>query len=137
MRRRKYGGVPETVIEEYLKEKIESIGGICIKGNAHNQRGMPDRVCILPNGVIVFVEVKRPGLKPRPNQRLMIKRFNKLGHTAVYVNTFRMIDTLIKWLQRIMIAHQVVSTEQVCNRMDCSDRVKESWKEYVTKYGGG
>ena len=135
-KRRKYGGISETPIEEYLKKKVESIGGICIKGNAHNQRGMPDRVCILPKGVIVFVEVKRPGLKPRLNQRLMIKRFNRLGHTAVYVNTFKMIDALVLWMQRGMNTNQVVRTEQVCNRMDCNTRVIESWKEYVTKHRG-
>jgi len=125
--------IPESKIENYLVKSIKNIGGECIKGNAHNSRGMPDRIAILPKGLVVFIEVKRPGLKPRPNQRIRIKRFNKMGHFAVYANTYGMIDGLIRWMQRQMSERQVVSTEQVCNNMECNERIATSWKDHVEK----
>jgi len=125
--------VPESKIETYLVKAVKDIGGECIKGNAHNSRGMPDRIAILPKGLVVFIEVKRPGLKPRPNQRVRIKRFRKMGHTAVYVNTYGMIDALIRWMQRQMADRRVVGTEQVCNRMTCNERITIPWKEHVEK----
>jgi Holliday junction resolvase-like predicted endonuclease len=125
--------VPESDIEKYLVKRVMDIGGECIKGNAHNSRGMTDRIAILPKGLVVFIEVKRPGLKPRPNQRVRINQFRKMGHVAVYVNTFKMIDALILWMQRHMSDRNVVGTDQVCNRVNCVERMAISWKEYVSK----
>lgn len=125
--------VTEADVESYLVDKIRSIGGMCIKGNPHNQRGMPDRICILPKGLIVFVELKRPGRKPRPNQRLLINRFRKLGQHAVWANSFGMVDKLINWCKRTMETTKVVGTEHVCTRPECEGRVKEPWVNYLQK----
>ncbi len=127
--------ITEDEVEDYLIKRVEDMGGVCIKGNPHNQRGMPDRICILPNGLLVFVELKRPGRKPRPNQRLMINRFRKLGHHAVWANSFGMVDKLIDWCRLTMATKKVVGAEHVCTRPDCDRRVKIPWINHIQKNG--
>lgn len=127
----KPGYIPESKIESYLVKEIKKIGGMCIKGNPHNQRGMPDRICILPNRLVVFVELKRPGLKPRPNQRLMIRRLKALDHHAVWANSYGMIDKLILWCRRQINTTQVVGTDYICTRPECKERVKKPWIEHL------
>lgn len=132
-RRRKYypKRISEDDVEEYLIKKVQEMGGDCIKGNPHNQRGMPDRICILPNGLLVFVELKRPGKKPRPNQRLMINRFRLLGHHAVWANSFGMVDKLIEWCRVQVATTKVVGADYICNRPECKRRVKKSWVNHL------
>jgi hypothetical protein len=50
----------EAVIEEYLRTKVEDLGGQAIKFLDPGQRGAPDRLIIIPNHPVVFVELKRP-----------------------------------------------------------------------------
>ena len=45
---------------------------------------MPDRMVLLPNGRICFVEVKAPGEKPRPLQLSRHRLLRRLGF-LVYV----------------------------------------------------
>lgn len=39
----------ESEVEAYLKKKVELAGGECIKFTSPGLRGVPDRICILPN----------------------------------------------------------------------------------------
>lgn len=89
--------ISEDDVEQYLVDEIQKLGGKCLKGNPHNQRGMPDRICILPTRITIYVECKRPGRKPRPNQKHTLQEFSRMGHHAVYVATFSMVDNLIAW----------------------------------------
>jgi len=122
--------ITEDMVENHLVDKVKAIGGMCIKGNPHNQRGMPDRICILPKGLVVFIEMKRPGRKPRPNQRLMINRMRALGQHAVWANSYGMVDKLIEWCLRTMATTKVVGTEHECTRPACDRRVKIPWTYY-------
>ena len=48
----------ESMIERKLTRKIEGIGGKFYKWVSPGNDGVPDRIAILPNGRIVFVELK-------------------------------------------------------------------------------
>lgn len=50
----------EIAIEEYLESSVAKLGGIALKFTVPGIRGYMDRLCILPGGIIFFVEVKRP-----------------------------------------------------------------------------
>lgn len=50
----------EKDIERRLVRKVESRGGMCLKWVCPGWSGVPDRVVLLPEGRIVFVELKRP-----------------------------------------------------------------------------
>ena len=60
----------EKEIEKKLTQMVKQAGGICPKLVSPGFDGMPDRMVLLPNGRIGFVEVKTPGEKPRPLQLL-------------------------------------------------------------------
>lgn len=62
------------------------------------RRGEPDRLSLLPGARAVFVELKRPGLKPEPEQERSLNRKRKLGFEAHYADTKDKVDALILYL---------------------------------------
>jgi len=107
--------IPESDIENYLVKKVRLAGGSAFKGNPFGQRGFMDRICMFNGGLVIFVEVKAPGRKPRPNQRLMIKKFKAMGFIAVWLDTFAKVDTLIDWAKDYQLTTK-------CIRADCPMR---------------
>ena len=73
----------EREVEKQLVDEVKKRGGLCEKW-VSGSVGWPDRIIILPDGKVGFIEVKRPGEKPRPLQVHRHKQLNKLG-MAVYV----------------------------------------------------
>lgn len=69
----------EKTIEQKLVRAVKNMGGICPKWVAPGFDGVPDRIVLLPDGKIGFVEVKAPGEKPRPLQRARIGMLQRLG----------------------------------------------------------
>lgn len=80
----KRSGISERVIEQKLVRAVKADGGICPKLVSPGMDGMPDRLVLLPDGIIGFVEVKAPGEKPRPLQVVRIRKLQELGF-KVYV----------------------------------------------------
>lgn len=50
----------EKDIEKKLVDLVRDRGGLCLKWVCPGWAGVPDRICLLPGGRIVFVELKRP-----------------------------------------------------------------------------
>lgn len=69
----------ESEIERYLKKKVEENGGKCWKWVSPGRIGVPDRIVIMPGGVIYFVELKAPGKKERESQVRVQQILRKLG----------------------------------------------------------
>ncbi len=59
----------ESAFERYLVSKVRSVGGRAFKWVCPGMTGTPDRICIFPGGKIIFVELKRPGLKDGRSER--------------------------------------------------------------------
>ena len=74
----------EKLIDKKLAERIKKLGGWSIKLVCTHVTGLPDRLCLLPEGVIFFAEIKTTGKKPRKIQTLIHNRIRKLGF-KVYV----------------------------------------------------
>lgn len=74
----------EKVIEQKLVQAVRKAGGICPKLVCPGFDGMPDRLVLLPGGLMAFVEVKAPGKKPRPLQLRRHDELRRLGF-PVYV----------------------------------------------------
>ena len=55
----------EKTLENRLRLAVERAGGLCLKWTSPGRRGVPDRMVLFPGGLIVFVELKRPGEKVR------------------------------------------------------------------------
>lgn len=68
----------ESAIQEKLIKKYEEEGYMVVKIILCNKNGFPD-LMLLKDGKASFVEVKRPGQKPRPLQEYRIKELEKYG----------------------------------------------------------
>ncbi|MDE1492784.1 VRR-NUC domain-containing protein [Xenorhabdus bovienii] len=78
--------IRESVIENHLVKEIKKAGGIAYKFVSPGRRSVPDRICILPGGRILFVECKAPGEKPRPDQIREHERLRALGCEVVVLD---------------------------------------------------
>ena len=74
----------EKDIEKKLSLMVKKAGGIAVKFVSPSFDGMPDRLVLLPQGKMGFVEVKAPGGKPRPLQTARHQLLRRLGF-KVYV----------------------------------------------------
>lgn len=87
----------EKEIESKLIQPIRDMGGQCWKFTSPGYTGVPDRIILLPGGVVRFVETKQPGKKERARQRLVHTLMRKLGF-IVYstVDTPEKVDAVIR-----------------------------------------
>ena len=69
----------EKVIEQRLVKAVKAMGGISPKFVSPGLSGMPDRIVLLPDGKVGFVEVKAPGKKPRALQVVRHEKLRALG----------------------------------------------------------
>ncbi len=90
----------EKEIEEQLVKAIKTHQGLCLKLNSISLTGLPDRLVLLPGGKCAFVEVKRPGEKPRPIQVKRIKQLRKLGFLCYVLDDLAQIVSIIEEVKR-------------------------------------
>jgi len=90
----------EKKIEEYLRQKIKKLGGIAYKFTSPAYRSVPDRLVVLPTGLIYFVEVKAPMGKLTAGQKRELTKLRNLGCDAVTVWNKKDVDNLIAKLYR-------------------------------------
>lgn len=74
----------ESLIEQHLVREVNRRDGLCLKFNSQSMTGIPDRIILMKNGTVGFVEVKQKGKKPRPLQELRMKQLRQLGF-KVYI----------------------------------------------------
>lgn len=75
----------EKDIEQKLVRIVKAADGLCLKWVSPGCAGVPDRICILPGGKIIFVELKRPkGGALSIRQKFFLRALSNLGcNTAV------------------------------------------------------
>ena len=74
----------ESSIERILARKVKKMGGMAVKFVSPGLDGVPDRIVLLPDRKIAFVELKAPGKKPRALQEKWKRQLESLGF-PVYV----------------------------------------------------
>ncbi len=74
----------EKTIEQKFRAAVKAAGGLAVKFTSPGFDGVPDRIALLPDGKMAFVEVKAPGKKPRPLQQARHRQLRQLGF-KVYV----------------------------------------------------
>ena len=77
----------EKLVERTLVKLVKEAGGMCIKLQADYQGGIPDRLCLSPDGRAAFVETKTTGEKPRPLQRYYHEKLRSLGFRVEVIDT--------------------------------------------------
>ena len=76
----------EKTIEAALVKRVKELGGMAEKFTS-GRRSVPDRIVTLPEGVIIFVELKAPGKHATPLQQLDHERRRVLGCDVRVINT--------------------------------------------------
>lgn len=88
----------ESIIEQRLKKEIEKIGGKALKFISPGVAGVPDRMVLMPGGVIIFVELKAPGKKLRAMQEYRSKELKQLGFRVECIDSIDKIKELVNVL---------------------------------------
>ena len=91
----------EKHIERHFIDALKSIGGKALKFVSPNYAGMPDRLVLMPNGRIFFVELKAPGKKPRKLQLVRHQMLRDFGFKVYVVDSIEKIGEVISEIQSI------------------------------------
>lgn len=87
----------EREVEGYLVRQVERLGGMCPKFDS--VRGWPDRIVLLPSGVLAWVETKRPvGGVLSPAQLVVHEQLRRVGQKVYVVWSQEEVDELLELL---------------------------------------
>lgn len=91
--------VREFEVERHLVRRVTDAGGRCEKFIPDVRAGMPDRIVLMPGGVLVWVELKKPkGGRLSSLQEYKHKVLRDLGQRVEVVWTKEEADRLIDQL---------------------------------------
>ena len=85
----------EKIIERKLVTVTKAKGGIAPKFVSPGYDGMPDRIILLPNGKMGFVELKAKGKKPRPLQEARHRLLRELGFKVYIIDNASDIENVL------------------------------------------
>ena len=89
----------EKQVERYLCRCVRRIGGRAYKWTSPGCCGVPDRLVFFPGGGIVPVELKAPGMKPRPLQLKRKRMLERLGFPVYVVDNIEQIGGILDEIQ--------------------------------------
>ena len=85
----------EKVTEPLLIKEVKALKGLCIKLVTLHFAGLPDRLVLLPGGIIFFVETKSQGDTPSAIQIYVHKKIRALGFKVYVADTAQKIKNVI------------------------------------------
>jgi len=85
----------ENELERILYKTVKAMGGIAPKFVSPGLDGMPDRIVLLSDGKIGFVEVKRYGKKPQPLQKSRHGLLRRLGFKVYLLDEAGQINEIL------------------------------------------
>lgn len=89
----------EYKIEAYLVKRVKELGGVAEKFVSPGKSGVPDRIVLLPGGLLLFVECKATGKKATPAQERDHDRRRSLGFKCFVVDSFEKIDDMLNHIE--------------------------------------
>ena len=91
----------EKQIESHLVKKVKEIGGVAYKFVSPANRGVADRVVCLPDGGVVFVELKTATGKLTPLQEQFAKQMSELKQNYIVLKSREEVDAFAKAVSRV------------------------------------
>ena len=85
----------ESSIEKALIKAVKLKGSIAFKFVSPGVTGVPDRLVLLPNGKIAFIELKAPGKVMRPLQIKRKRQLEALGFLVYCIDSTEMIGDVL------------------------------------------
>lgn len=90
---------PEHKIETYFKKIAKAAGALTFKFTSPSRTGVPDQI-LIHNGQVVFVELKAPGKKPRPQQQLIFDIMAAHGARPVVIDSYEKAGMLLSYISK-------------------------------------
>lgn len=98
----------ESDIEDYLCDRVKTLGGEVRKVRWIGRHGAPDRLVMLPaineqatpypefrHNRTVWIELKAPGEKPKPHQVREHERMRRMGQRVEVVDSYERVDEVL------------------------------------------
>lgn len=93
----------EKQLEQKLKKEVEKLGGLCLKLTTPGFTGIPDRLILLPGGVVGIVELKRPKKSKKSERQIFVMRqLMNLGMTSCFIYDDSSLWDFIELIERRM-----------------------------------
>lgn len=86
----------EKTIEKHCQVVAKKHDGIAVKFSSPSNRGVPDRIIMLPDGKIGFMELKGTGKKATKLQQHWIDRLNAMGFKSAVIDSKDGVTEFIK-----------------------------------------
>ena len=83
----------ENKVEVLLVRRAAERGGIALKQTGI--AGIPDRLVLLPGGRMIFVELKRPGEKPRKLQVYWLNKLERMGFETAVLDSVESVEEFV------------------------------------------
>jgi hypothetical protein len=75
----------ERDTEQWLRKKVEQMGGMAYKFTSPGNAGVPDRLVVFPGGLIYFVELKTSKGSVKPIQKWQQDKLRAMGCHVVTI----------------------------------------------------
>ena len=89
----------EKTIEKRLVAETKLRGGMAVKLVCPSVDGMPDRLVLLPESRVAFVELKAPSKLPRPLQIKRKRQLEALGFMVYIIDSVEQIGGVLDEIQ--------------------------------------
>lgn len=94
----RHSAVSEKSIERYLVDRAKQHGLPCLKYSNPDMAGYPDRLLLLPDARVIWIELKSRGRKPTARQLVRHRELTGKGHVVKVIDNKADIDELLKSL---------------------------------------
>ena len=85
----------EREVEKDLIKEVKKRGGIALKFVSPGMAGVPDRLVLMKDGKLAFVELKAPGKEMRPLQILRKRQLESLGFLVYCIDSKEKIGDVL------------------------------------------
>jgi hypothetical protein len=96
------GKAKEKNLEPRLREKVKRLGGLAIKFFCVSFTGFPDRMVLMPGGLIWFVELKSQGKTRSPRQRVVTRLLARLGFKVRLVDSEESLQAFLNEIDPLL-----------------------------------
>lgn len=87
--------VRERDVENYCLQEFKKLGWLLPKWTSPSNRSVPDRIGLLPFGIVKLIEFKAPGKQPTPLQLKVHEKYRAMGHRVFIIDSKAKVDYYI------------------------------------------
>lgn len=92
----------EKDVEKILTKGVETLGGRCYKWVSPNANGVPDRIVLLPKGVVIFVELKDYRGRVSQVQKVQHRTIQSLGFQVYILNSKERVKEFLAFCRELI-----------------------------------